>query len=355
MASLEVEADDSPFTASDIADCKKALAEWEESKGSYWKFEVVPNQFKQSLADTDDLLFLYFDEHFGVIGGWDEVVSNLRHLNKTAPETERYKILFIASSGHGYHDLAREKYGKAAWSNNWLKKNGDGTIVWGPDPLLTDLGISQARKIRDQWEVERLNNSAKDPNLIMPGEWVVSPLRRSIDTLIHTWDGLVDLEKANPFISENLRETIGINTCSKRSPRSEIFDSYHKLGFRNDELEANDIYYKDDYRETVVEHTLRINKELQEIFFYKKDIISITSHSCSIRAQLLALGHRAFSVGTGGMIPVFVKATKIGEPEGEGEVLKEDWGPQVFIEYVENLASKEGIRYSEALETVMAM
>ncbi|ODV79356.1 phosphoglycerate mutase [Suhomyces tanzawaensis NRRL Y-17324] len=305
---------DSQLTADDSASYTKGLAALEQSLDSYWKFEVVPNQFKQSLAATDDLRFQYLDEHFGVIGSWDEVVDNLKTLNANAGANERYKILFLARHGQGYHNLAHAKYGNSAWNEYWLKKNGDGTIVWGPDPLLTDLGISQAQENRAQWKIEVLNNTARDPSLIVPKKWFVSPLSRSIDTLINTWDGVVDLQEVQPLIQENVRETIGVHTCDKRSPRSVIAQKYEKLGFRIEPgFEENDIYYKDDYRETVAEHALRINRNLQEIFTTTpEDIVSITSHSGSIRAQLLVLGHRSFAVGTGGMVPVFVKATKVG-------------------------------------------
>lgn len=38
--------------------------------------------------------------------------------------------------------------------------------------------------------------------------------------------------------------------------------------------------------------------------------ISITSHSCALRSLLTVLRHRPYSLGTGEMIPVIVKATK---------------------------------------------
>ncbi|ODV81216.1 uncharacterized protein CANTADRAFT_47880 [Suhomyces tanzawaensis NRRL Y-17324] len=384
MSPIATKATESRLTAAEIVSYKKELEDWEKSREWHWKFEVVPNQFKQSLDETDDLLFQHLDEHFGVIGSWDDVVNNLKLLNENAPDTECYKILFLSSSAHGYHNLAQEKYGNMAWNETWLKINGDGTIVWGPDPLLTDLGISQAQENRAQWEIERLNNVTKDPNLILPEKWFVSPLRRSIDTLVHTWDGIADLKKMEPIVTENLRATIGVNTCDKRSLRSEIFDSYHKLGFQmSQSLEPNDIYFKDDHRETTVEQALRINEELHEIFGYENQIVSITSHSCSIRAQLLALGHREFAVGAGGMVPVFVKGTRIGEYDWEDEfvllrcprtylfqnyieegvyvsgesyedLIVYELGPLGFAEFVEECASEEGIRYAEALEKAKA-
>lgn len=43
------------------------------------------------------------------------------------------------------------QYGKQAWEDVWAKKNGDDTYEWGPDPLLTPLGMKQAQHVHDTW------------------------------------------------------------------------------------------------------------------------------------------------------------------------------------------------------------
>ena len=99
-----------------------------------------------------------------------------------------------------------------------------------------------------------------------------------------------------------------------RSNRTTIAGKYEPLGIEIEPgFEEEDIYWKPDYRETVAEEAIRHNAGLQEIFdnYPKDEVISITSHSGSIRAQLMVLGHRPFAIGTGGMIPVFVKAVKV--------------------------------------------
>lgn len=304
---------DSHISSGEAEEYISKLKQFEATLATYWKFEVVPAIFQQSLAETDELKFNYLDNHFGILQSWDSIVEKLNKLNASGGPDESYKLVFLARHGQGFHNLAHSKYGNKAWNEHWSKLNGDGEIVWGPDPNLTELGISQAKENAAVWKQELVNNVSGNAKLILPTKWFVSPLSRSIDTLINTWKDIVDLQKVNPLIQEKLRETTGIHTCDKRSPRRVIAEKYESKGLIIEPgFEEEDTYYKDDYRETVAEHSLRINKNLQQIFSeYPQDsILSFTSHSGSIRAQLLALGHRSFAVGTGGMIPVFVKATR---------------------------------------------
>lgn len=303
---------DSQISGEDSAEYTSKLQHLVQSLPSYWQFEVVPGQFKQSLKETNEEKFDYLREHFGVANSWDSISEKLHELNQE-DENTCYKVLFLARHGQGFHNLAHSRYGNDAWNNHWSKLNGDGEIVWGPDPLLTELGTSQARENQAQWKEELVNNKHKNKSLIRPTKWFVSPLSRSIDTLINTWDEIVDFDVVKPFIQENLRETIGVHTCDKRSPRRIIAGKYETRGFDIEPgFAEEDIYYKSDYRESVAEQGVRINKNLQSIFNDNPNdsIVCITSHSGSIRAQLLVLGHRPFAVGTGGMIPVFVKGTK---------------------------------------------
>lgn len=281
-----------------------SLYQLQLQQSSYWTFEVVPNQFKQSLDSTDESKFNYLNEDFGKIGQWDDILKKLHDLNLNGDGV--YKIFFLARHGQGYHNLAHGKYGDDAWNDYWSKLNGDGTIVWGPDPNLTHLGIAQAKDNNEVWKLQLTDNS-----LIIPTAFFCSPLTRSIDTLVHTWHDIVDLNSNYPLITENIRETMGVHTCDKRSTKTQIHEKFPQFiiepGFAEE-----DIYWKKDYRETVAEQGLRINQSFQQIFdTTKDDIVSITSHSGSIRAQLLVLGHRSFAVGTGGMIPVFVKGTRV--------------------------------------------
>lgn len=273
----------------------------------YWEFEIVPGFFKQSSPDTDPLKFDYLAEDFGRVLSWEDTFAQLEKLNKSSADNVQYKVFFLARHGQGYHNLANAIYGQEAWDRKWSKLNGDGKLVWAPDPELTELGIQQAVDNGTEWG-RQLSKGCK-----LPTKWFSSPFTRSIDTLINTWTTHIDISREKPLIKEDFRETIGIHTCDKRSPKSLISKKYEHLGFVIESgFEEEDVYFRDDYRETIEEQSLRINRSFQFIFNnYDDEVISITSHSGSIRAQLLVLNHREFSIGTGGMIPVFVKATKL--------------------------------------------
>lgn len=282
------------------------LKSYTDTLDSFWKFEIVPGFFKQS-EDADQFTFNYLKEDFGRILSWQDTFAKLDELNANASENEAYKVFFLARHGQGYHNFANMKYGQKAWDEKWARLTTDGEIVWGPDPELTELGIAQAKDNAHVWG-EQIQKGIR-----LPSKWYASPFTRSIDTLINTWQEHVDLKAVKPFIMEDFRETVGIHMCDKRSPRSVIAAKYEKLGFViEDGFVEEDIYFKEDVRETLEEHSVRMNRSFQYIFNNAKDsVISITSHSETIRSQLMVLNHRPFSIGTGGMIPVFVKGTRV--------------------------------------------
>uniref|UniRef100_A0A0L0NY22 Uncharacterized protein n=1 Tax=Candidozyma auris TaxID=498019 RepID=A0A0L0NY22_CANAR len=289
---------------------KNALAE--HADWNHWSFEVVDGFFKQLLPETDETTFDYFKENFGRIKLWDQTFKELDQLNEEADDDTVYKLFFLGRHGQGFHNLANLKYGEKEWNRHWLRVCGDGEITWAPDPELTDLGISQAKDNLNQIAIE------KKDGMRLPSKYYLSPFRRSVDTLIGTWEEHVNIKEVAPLIKEDFRETIGIHICDKRSPRSVIEKKYSGRGFQiEDGFEEEDIYFKNDYREKVWEQALRMNRLFNYIFDNtdrKKDLfVSITSHSGSIRTQLMVLGHRAFAIGTGGMIPVLVKAKKLDE------------------------------------------
>jgi hypothetical protein len=79
--------------------------------------------------------------------------------------------------------------------------------------------------------------------------------------------------------------------------------------------------------ETAAAQDVRSTKALGEVFFTsesaKKDAyVSVTSHSGEISSILRVLGHRTFSLSTGAVIPVLVKAEK---KEGQAATTSVSW------------------------------
>lgn len=58
----------------------------------------------------------------------------------------------------------------------WSKLTTDGDIVWGPDPLLTALGVVQAQEAAKAWARER------EYGVPEVEVWFLSPLKRALDT-----------------------------------------------------------------------------------------------------------------------------------------------------------------------------
>ncbi|RCK64516.1 hypothetical protein Cantr_00376 [Candida viswanathii] len=299
---------DSVISDSERAEYDSLLKEYNAQRPSHWVFSVVPGIFQQSLEETDETKFDTIKEHFGIIHSWDEIINQLHTLNDTSDEGVQYKLLFLARHGQGFHNVKHTE-NPELWDAYWSHLATDGKIVWGPDPELTELGIQQAKDNNAAWKREITNNSEGNEKLIVPTKFFLSPFRRSVDTMIYTWEGVT---KLNAVILDSLRETCGVHVCDQRSPRRVIAEKYELLGIKIEPgFEEEDVYWKPDYRESVAEVAIRNNAALQEIFDGPDEIVSITSHSGSIRSQLMVLGHRPFAIGTGGFIPVFVKAVKV--------------------------------------------
>lgn len=284
-------------TSADVAEYQQLLRTL--AQPARWSFEVVPHVFRQSSQDTDDTSFDYLREDFGIEMPWPQVQAKLDHLNAQLGPDEQYKIVFMARHGQGFHNVAHDKYGDDAWNEHWSKLNGDGTMVWGPDPDLTTVGKAQAVANHDEWR-RQLRAGAPRPTRLY-----LSPLSRSLDTHFLTWGSA-----ERPLVMENLRETYGVHTCDKRAPARVLRQKY--AADFEDGFAEEDPWYRDDERELVAHHAMRINQLFQDIFNAAPQhaVISTTTHSGSIRAALLVLGHRPFTVATGGMIPVFVRACR---------------------------------------------
>lgn len=129
----------------------------------------------------------------------------------------------------------------------------------------------------------------------------------------------------DPLVKELLREGHGIHTCDSRPTRSYI--STH-FPFRiEDSLTETDELYSPDLREPPRAHTKRLRRLLDDVFTGDSNTyISMTSHSGTIGATLAAVGHRAVTIGTGGVIPVLVKVVKVDGPrDGKDEDDDEPW------------------------------
>jgi hypothetical protein len=142
-------------------------------------------------------------------------------------------------------------------------------------------------------------------------------LTRTLQTANLTFTGL-DLPKGSaafvPTIKELFRESVSIHTCDHRHDRSYIHSLFPSWSIEAGFSEKDELW-NGVTAETSGAQDIRSAKALGEVFFAssskKESFVSITSHSGEISSILRVLGHRTFSLSTGAVIPVLVKAEKV--------------------------------------------
>lgn len=288
---------------------------------AYIEYSTVPGFFLQDLNSTNQTTFDYTTVNFGLLNRtypdepesdcrlpqWARFNRYLKRLNRRADPDTAYKLLFIGRHGNGYHNAAESFYGTPAWNCYWAEANGNSTTSW-VDARLTALGISQAQKANTYW-----TRLITEQQITPPMTFYVSPLTRCLQTAQTTFANLT-LPQGHPYapkIKEFLRESISTHTCDHRSNKTAIAAAFPGYTFDFDFSESDEFWNgvtaetnsAQDYRSTYV---------LDDIFSTDRHrIISFTTHSGETASLLRVLGHIPFSLGTGQVIPVLVKAQTI--------------------------------------------
>ncbi|MCJ1454283.1 hypothetical protein MMC28_004635 [Mycoblastus sanguinarius] len=171
----------------------------------------------------------------------------------------------------------------------WSKRDGNGTAIWA-DAHLTEKGAKQAQKANAFWA-----NEIATQEIPLPESGLQLP----------------DHHSFIPEVKELVREVIGIHTCDRRSSKTYIQTNFPNYTFEPG-FSENDELWRPDFRENHSSHDVRMEKLLDDVFA-KDDstYISFSSHSGSIASILRVIGHRPFSLVTGAVIPVLVKAETI--------------------------------------------
>ena len=192
----------------------------------------------------------------------------------------------------------------------WSHLNGNGTSTW-TDAHLTPVGEQQALTANAFW-----NRSLTEPAIAItaPQSYYVSPLDRCLSTANLTYSN-VSLPQSAPFtptVKELLREALGVHTCDRRSSLTYIRENYPSYNIE-DGFSEEDRLWSADHRETDPELRARVARLLDDVFRNDKaHFVSFTAHSGWITRCLEVLGHRTFPLKTGAVIPVLVKAEKVG-------------------------------------------
>lgn len=183
---------------------------------------------------------------------------------------------------------------------------------------MTPNGISQAQIAHNYWQTLIDNEKIHTPDA-----YYVSPLTRCLQTANITFNGLSlphNSAEFKPIVKELLREGISIHTCDNRQSKTYIHNLFPDWIIEEGFAE-NDQYWNGITDETDASQAVRSKKVLDQIFNELNNVeesdcepasdnlfVSVTSHSGEIGSLLGVLGHRSFSLSTGAVIPVLVKA-----------------------------------------------
>ncbi|KAH9213634.1 histidine phosphatase superfamily [Leptodontidium sp. 2 PMI_412] len=291
-------------------------------RGTEWiNYTTLTGFFLQDESDTVPGGFDYSTTNFGLINRtyptddenrpewtqWQKFEHYVWRLNRGSGRNVQYKVLYMGRHGEGYHNVAESYYGTPLWNCYWSLQDGNGTSVWA-DAKVTPNGVAQAVKANAFWA-----NAIKTTKTPLPESYYSSPLTRCLQTANLTFSGL-DLPSGRPFVptvKEFFREGISGHTCDRRSTKSYIQSTFPSYAIEEGFTETDELW-KPLLAEVSQDQDIRSKKVLDDVFDSDDSTyVSVTSHSGEIASLLRVLKHRVFSLSTGQVIPVLVKAETI--------------------------------------------
>ncbi|KAI9162911.1 putative phosphoglycerate mutase [Paramyrothecium foliicola] len=300
-----------------------ALADWPEAQGKRIKFTTVTGYFLQDETTTEPSGFDYANWNFGLLNRtyatdasfdpegtktqWQRFERWVDYLNGHCRNdgSFRYKVLVMGRHGEGWHNAAESFYGTPAWNCFWAEQTGNGTAHWD-DPHLTPAGYREAYKANHYFR-QRFEEHG------MPyfDSYYSSPLTRCTVTADVTF-GNLSLPADRPFapiVKEGFREGMTVHTCNHRSNATYIQATVPEVVFEEGFTEHDELW-RADMNESEEAMKARSKKVLDDVFATDDAAtwVSVTAHSGVITKLLEQLGHRAFRLSTGQIIPVLVKA-----------------------------------------------
>ncbi|OAX85530.1 hypothetical protein ACJ72_00068 [Emergomyces africanus] len=291
---------------------------------SHFEYSTVPGYFLQADPATDPADFDYAARGFGLINQtydtdenfdpnhektqWERFAYKLQSLNAQTDEHTEFKLFYMGRHGEGYHNVAEQLYGTEAWDCYWSKLDGNGNITWS-DAQLTETGIAQAIHARSTW-AEQIEN-----HIPFPQSYYSSPLDRCLQTANLTFNDL-PLPPDRPF-KPVVKEVSPSRNLRNPHLRPPLPNNSHNKILPHFTLESNfaltDPLWNPDLRESNSARAVRLRQLLDDIVRHDNGAstyISLTAHSGAITSLLEVMGHRAFRLETGGVIPVLVRVVR---------------------------------------------
>ncbi|KZV83932.1 phosphoglycerate mutase-like protein [Exidia glandulosa HHB12029] len=262
-----------------------------------YRYSLVKGIFAQ---DEDDFLPTadQIQPKLGLLDG-DGRWPDVRALNDAAPEGVSFKLIIAGRHGQGYHNVAIEKYSSEEWRNKLAILEGDNEIKWGPDPLLTPVGLEQAKTAHEAW---------KKYTPPKPDAFFCSPHRRALRTCAITFP------EQRVKVLEDIREKLSGHTCDVRSTiDSKLTSEFPSFDFSSFASPVDPDQCADLRRETDEHVAARVGRVLDYIFDTEQDaqVVSITAHAGWIRGLFDVTGRYRYQLNTGGITPLLVRAEKV--------------------------------------------
>jgi hypothetical protein len=146
----------------------------------------------------------------------------------------------------------------------------------------------------------------------LPASFYSSPMSRCLSTASITFGDLTPTT-FSPIVKEYFREGISQHTCDRRSNKTYIATTYPNYRFEAGFTEKDELWRGVD-AETSAAQDIRSKYALDAVFASDSSrFISVTSHSGETASMLRVLGHRTFSLATGAVLPVLVKAVVLAD------------------------------------------
>ncbi|KZP29798.1 phosphoglycerate mutase-like protein [Athelia psychrophila] len=271
-------------------------------------YQAVPSFFSQDDPFAQPTVIGALPPRFGLLDDspdrWSTFKQKISQLNANANDGAVYKVFYLGRHGQGFHNVAEARYGTKLWNEYWAALNGDGELVWGPDPLLTDVGEEQAKEAHAAWAAEIPSGA------LLPEKLYTSPMTRAMHTNDITFEGLYAGSRPTVTIVENCREHYGKHTCDKRQTRTRIHADFPQLIFEEGFAEEDELWTP--VRETEAHIDERARKVLDRVFDQDPEtFISITAHGGIVNGILRVIGRNDYALPTGGVLPVVIKAIPV--------------------------------------------
>ncbi|RHY34191.1 hypothetical protein DYB32_001097 [Aphanomyces invadans] len=263
-------------------------------------FRSVDGFFAYEATHTEDLLRSQtphlFERYHRIPTNWQTFMQSISSL---AVEAYDVKVLYFIRHAEGHHNAAEKHHGTPIWDASVSK---DDAYL---DAELNEAGVRDASRRSVYMRMELDAGMPLDRIL-------VSPLTRTVQTanLYFNLTSSTSIKSPRtqlPVLAiESARETLGVHTCDKRRPTTELIRDFPHVDWSLIESPHDDLWHP-HHRETSEEIHTRCHEFLEDVFHTVPDTyLAVVSHGGFIRACMGVLGMPSYKPINCEVVPVVV-------------------------------------------------